>query len=211
MLKNIQDLVRIIVSGIRDPREIYGEVGIYGYVELEVHDKNGKLIHKEEGENVVLDRGKEEIMYLLRDNVWGLGGDREIAGTVKSIARLAVGDGGADPGSLLTPKTLDKTRTTLFYEVWRQDVTSMAHPTSHSLRTTTDVLSAGVATASFNPANGGYYANEAGLVISRPGHFITSVPEAGEILFTHKTFKSFPFDPTLAITATFKWTIYIVL
>lgn len=211
MFHRITNIINVIISNVSKANKLKSKVGIEGYVEIEARNDKGDIIFYDEGKNVVLDRGKEEIIYLLRDNSFGAPGDREISGTVKSVSRLAVGDGGADPGSLLVPKTLDKTRTTLFYEIWRQDIANITHPSTYALETTTDVVSTGVPTARFNPANGGYYMNEAGLVISRPGHFVTSVPEAGEVLLTHKTFKSFPFDPLLNITSTFKWTIYIVL
>lgn len=211
MLNKINNIVRVITTALKKQRNSKAPFGIKGYMELEVRNEKGDIIHKDSGDNVILDRGKEEIIYLLRDNVWGLGGDREINAVVKSVSRLAIGDGGADPGTLLVPKTLDKTRTTLFFETWRQDISAMAHPTAYSLETVTDVLSGSLLTTYFNPANGGYYLNEAGLVISRPGFWATNVPEPGEVLLTHKTFKSFPFDPALNITTTFTWTIYIVL
>jgi hypothetical protein len=196
--------------------------GIRGHVEIEVRSKDGREVYRDRGDNIILSRGKEEIMALLwEDSSKTIPPDpsRELGGSVKSLSRIAVGDGGADPSTLLTPKSLDSSRTTLFNEVWRQDFDSpggISHPSSNSLRCVATVESAGIPASRFNSSNNGYYLNEAGLVISVPGIYTNgnpdpATPDANEILFSHKAFKSFPFDPGLSMTATFYWTVYIVL
>lgn len=221
--KFFHSLVGKIVNSIKKKLQFRTRIsGIEGYVEIEVRDSFGNLVYSEEGKNVLLTRGKEEIMAILWDDALKTippDPSRELGGTVKSVARLTLGDGGADPSTLLTPKSLDPSRTTLFNEVWREDFDSpggTSHPSQNSLKFATTVSSAAIPTARFNPANNGYYLNEAGLVISVPGTYadglpLPSAPDANEIQLTHKTFKSFPFDPGLGMTATFFWTLYIVL
>jgi len=197
---------RGVIQGLISP------IGFEGYIEIDVKDQHGRIIHSEKGKNVVLNVGKYEVMTILRDDAWGpTPPTREIGGVVKSIARLAVGDGGADPGTLLVPKALDKTRTSLFHEVWRQDFSTLTKPTQSSIQTVTDVLSNTIPVANYNPANGGYFLNEAGLIISLPGVYVAGTSDPAEVNFTHKTFKSIDFDPALNMTATVRWTIYIVM
>lgn len=194
---------------------------IKGRVKLSVHDKNGLLVYQEEDNNILLQDGKAEIMNILWADLWKTippDPSRQINASVKSLARLCIGDSGADSATLLVPKPLDATRTGLFHEVWRQDFDSPAgvpsgliRPAPNTLRSTTTVLSATIPPANFYGPNGGAYINEAGLVLSVPGEFANGVIGIGEVQLTHKTFKSFPFDPALSMSATIQWDIYIVL
>jgi len=194
------------------PLKLEDEVGIHGKVEIHVRDKDGKLIFEEKDDNVVLTQGKYEIMKMLRNNA-----AREILGTPRSICRLVVGDGGCPSSDLFTPKTLDKSRTALFYPVHIRDITSSSHPTGDALEIIVDILSDDLIVGDFNPANAGEYLNEAALVSSIPGTYVAGKPgdpgvdSASEVEITHKTFKSFPFTPGQTITATIKWTLFIVL
>ena len=194
--------------------------GIYGYMNVVVKDKGGRVLYKDEGPNTLLITGKEQILALLWDDALKTippDPSRELAGTVKSICRFVVGNGGAEPSNLLVPKSLDSSRTTLYNEVWRQDVDlpgGITHPANNSLRFITTVDSSTIPEARFGSL--GKYINEAGLVISIPGYYANgepnpATPDSNEVQLTHKTFKSFPFDPGLTMTATFLWELYIVL
>lgn len=207
MLRGLARIMRGTFS-FRDPLP-----GVHGIVEVLVRDADGKVIYSEKQKNIVLDVGKTEIMDLIRNNV-----ARETGGTVRSFCRFAVGDGGADAASLLTPKALDKTRTGLYREVWRQAVTSDTKPSGNAIEFTIDINSNSLLASYFNPANGGEYINEATIIASIPGTYPdgngTATPGAigpDDVSITHKTFKSFPFTPGLGIQATFKWTIYVIL
>jgi len=185
---------------------------IVGHLELSVVDDSNTEIFTLDDDNVVLTQGKYEIMKLLRDNA-----GRETNGVVRSISRLVVGDGGCPSNDLFTPKTLDKSRVSLFNPVHITDITSSSHPSSDSLEIITSINSNNLSVSDFNAANGGEYLNESSLVSSIPGVFSSGKPgspgvdDPSEVSVTHKTHKSFPFTPGLSITATWKWTLYIVL
>lgn len=187
--------------------------GIHGIVEVTVRDRDGKVIYSEKQKNVILEAGKTELIDILRNNA-----ARETSGTVRSLCRFAIGDGGADAASLLTPKALDKTRTSLYREVWRQDITSDSKPVDNAIEFTIDINSDSLNASYFNSANGGEYINEASIIASIPGTYpdgnaVATPTSVGpdDVNITHKTLKSFPFTPGLGIGATFKWTIYIIL
>lgn len=184
---------------------------IRGEVEITAKDSGGNVIFQHDDKNVILDAGKYKIMDILRDTA----ANKEIAGTTMSISRFSIGDGGAAASSLNVPKTLDKTRTSLYNEVHRKDVTSHSKPDQNSIEFIVDILSDDLAAGDFNAANGGEYVNEAGLVLSISGTYTSGHPltvgvtDPLEVALSHKTHKSVPFTPGLGITLTYRWKIFI--
>ena len=200
--------------GIKPTKQFVSELkGINGYVEITVRDEDGNVIFEDSDKNLVLTAGKEDIMNILRDDNAG----KQTSGTVRSIARFSIGDGGAPSNSLFTPNALDPARTTLFNEVRRVEITSHSKPTGNSIEVVVDINSNTTVIGDYNPANNGAFVNEAAMWLSVSGTFTEGHPSSpgvtdpSEVMLVHKAFKSFPFDPGLNITATFKWTIFIVL
>lgn len=213
-MKNIfRSMLEHILKSANGTKRASEEIpGINGIVEVTVKDSNGLIVYYDKQKNVVLDVGKTEIMDILRNNI-----ARETAGTVRSLCRFAVGDGGADPSSLQTPKSLDKSRTGLFNEVHRKDITSSIKSSGNAIEFTVDINSNSLSASDFNGANAGEYLNEATIIASMPGtyaaghHLTGGVVGPDDVLITHKTLKSFPFTPGLNINATFKWTLFVSL
>lgn len=192
-------------------QEILSSLGFKGELSVDIF-RNNKQIDHVYVPNIVLDQGKTEIMLILTSDVL-----RETSGSVRSICRLAIGDGGATGSAYNIPKARDKTRSGLFYEVHRKDIDSFTRPDPNKVTFVTEVLSSNLSLPDFNPAMGDAYINEAGLVSSLPATYVDGPPSGigvvgpDDVLVTHTTFPSIPFQPALGLTARFRWTLTAVL
>lgn len=184
-----------------------------GEVEIIAKDSQGNIFFREEDKNVILDNGKYKLMDIMRD----LAANKEIGGTTMSLCRFSIGDGGAEPATLNIPKATDKSRTTIYNEIRRMDITTHSKPVQNAIEFQVDILADDLVPGDFNAANGGEYVNEAGLVLSITGSLTTGNPstpgttDLAEVPFSHKTHKSIPFTPGSGITLTYIWRIYCAL
>ena len=186
---------------------------IRGEVDITARDRAGTVFFQEQHKNVILDQGKYKVADILRDTL----ANKVIGGTVLSLARFAIGDGGAESTSLNTPKPVDKARTGLFREIRRLDITSHSKPDPNVIAFQVEILSDDLSAGDFNPANAGEYVNEAGLVLSVSGVLTDGNPNTGgttdpaEVVFSHKTHKSIPFTPGQGIVINYAWRIFVVM
>jgi hypothetical protein len=176
--------------------------------------KGGRLLDTPyDGKNYILNVGLTGI----RDIIIGPGG----SGFYGAIFRMAIGDGGVLPGEYFNPKQPDSTwpaRTALFHEVLRQDVSVFSKPTAYSARFVANFDSTIVDPTSYSLVD--HVINEAALIIGDgvltvggDPKQINKVPpdtaDPDEMLFSTRTFRSTPFDPSEPVTLTLTWTITV--
>jgi len=190
------------------------DIHAMGHVRVEAW-KNGRLVEVVyDGKNFILDQG----LTASRNVLIGPNG----GGFVGSIFRMAIGDGGCPAGQLFSPKQPDVTwpsRTGLYHEVLRQDISVFTTPTTTSMRFVGSFDSVSVDPTSFSLAD--RVINEACLVVG-DGVLVVggdkkqinkSPPDTvdpDEVIMSVKTFKSTPFDPLDNVTITVTWTISVV-
>jgi len=196
-----------------DRRPEQDRLRLKGHIRVERQVKGGpiELIH--DGPNFIVDTGVTGI----RDILIGPNG----GGFTGSIFRMAIGDGGTPPAELFNPKLPDATwpsRTQLFHEVLRQDISVFSTPTPSSMRFVGSFNSVDVDPSSFSLA--AKVINEAALII---GDGILTVggdkrqvnktpPDSvdpDESMLSMRTFKSASFDPAEDVTITIIWTMQV--
>jgi hypothetical protein len=176
--------------------------------------KNGCLVDTPyDGKNYILNLGLSGV----RDLIIGPAG----GGVYGAIFRMAIGDGGVPPGEYFNPKQPDSTwptRTGLFHEVLRQDVSVFSKPTDYSARFIANFSSVIVDPTSYSLVD--HVINEAALIlgdgvltVGGDPKQINKVPpdtaDPDEKAFSMRTFRSTPFDPGEPVTLTLTWTITV--
>jgi hypothetical protein len=188
-------------------------LGAYGHLRV-VRAAHGRSDVVYDGKNFLLDQG----LTATRDVLIGASG----GGRSGSIFRMAIGDGGCPAGQLFSPKQPDVTwpsRTGLYHEVLRQDVSVFDRPTAFSMRFTSSFNSAEVDVSSYSLAS--RVVNEAALIfgdgvlaVGGDKRQINKVPadlaDSDEVAVSVRTFKSTSFEPTDNVVLTVTWTLSVV-
>lgn len=167
-----------------------------------------RLISKQEINNIIVDLGKDEVIQSLT------------TGFVHPIVRMAIGDRGTIPSDQTVPKVPTADKTTLYNEVYRDDVDAtvlnIGTPTAHEAQFIKAFSSLVIPLTSFsNQANP--IVNEVGLVtanlnltpLPRSAIAAPATPLADEVLFAMRTFNSVPFQAANEIAVTVRYTIFI--
>lgn len=178
-----------------------------GKVEIEIYEK-GILVDSFVDFNIILNLGKAETINSLT------------TGTNRIIARIAMGDRGTAPSDPAVPKTPEASRTSLFSEVFRQDIEVTSTTTTED---TNEVLFV----ASFRAVDIPLSAysdqtnpviNEVGLImldlisgdpLPRPPVAFPNTNDLDEALFSMRTFKTVPFEAANETAVTVRYTIFI--
>jgi len=188
------------------PVSMRDKLSFRGEVRFEFSDKNGKIIRVIEDKNFIVDLGHELVVDILSGSVGS------------KIFRMAIGDQGTVSGQPFVPKTPDATwpaRTGLFHELIRLNNGTPTQPTSKSMRFLASFQSANIDTTSFSTSP--RVVNEAALIVSSGSETgrqqINKTPpdplDPSENLFSLRTFKSQPFDPSDTLTLSVAWTIFV--
>lgn len=170
---------------------------------------NTKVLEKSELKNIILAQGKDSVIESLT------------SGFIKVIARLAIGDRGTLPSDQTVPKVPDAAQTGLFNEVFRSDVDTVSLNVgtvgTHEVTFIKTFSALDVPITAFsNQANP--IVNEVILVMAdlltgnplpRPDVASPGTPDADELAFSLRTFKSVPFEAANEISITVKYTIFI--
>ena len=181
---------------------------VKGIVTVQVH-QNGVLVDEFTKENIVLYQGKAAI---INDLVYP---------TAVIIARMAVGDQGTIPSDPRVPKIVNPQNTTLFHEVYRQDLSGVSITTNvatNSAQFTAIFRAADIPLTS--------YADQVKPVISEVALVLVdsliapplprtpvAAPNAqhpAETLFSIRTFNAIPFEAASGTTISIKYTIMII-
>lgn len=163
-------------------------------------------------ENIIVNNGKDKVIQSLT------------TGFLNTVARMAVGDRGTIPSDPTQPKVPQATRTTLFHEVYRDDLDATSlhiadpdNPNTHEV-TFTKTFSATLIPASAFFITDKPVINEVGVImcdllagqpLPRPPVANPGTPLADESLFAMRAFKSVPFEAANEVTVTIRYTIYI--
>jgi len=188
--------------------------GIHGHICIEKSVGGGPAEICYQSKNFIVDGGLTAVRNLLI----GLNGPSGFGG---SIFRMAIGDGGTPAGGLFNPKLPDSTwpsRTGLFHEVIRQDISVFSEPTLTSARFVGNFNSVDVDPSSFSISN--QVINEASLVIGdgvltvggdkkQVNKVPADVLDADEVMLSTRTFNSVSFAPVDDVTVTVTWTITV--
>ena len=188
------------------PRDRDG-MKVRGFVEIDVHC-HGKLVDKFCSKNIILNLGKAEVIQSLT------------SGTNRILARMAIGDRGALPSDPTVPKTPDASRTTLYAEIFRQDVDVTSITTQDD---TNEILLVSTFKAVDIPLSA--YSDQTNPVVSEVGLImidqITGTPlprvpvaapadpDSDEALFAMRTYKTVPFESANETAVTVRYTIFI--
>ena len=192
--------------GLEDKRNS-DPVGVRGFVEL-IFSEKGKQTRRICMRNIILNQGKAEIINGLT------------SGTNRVLARMAIGDRGALPSDQTVPKTPEASRTSLFAEVYRQDVEVTSITTEDD---TNQVLLVTTFRAVDIPVTA--YSDQTNPVVNEVGPVIidlisgsplprTSIaapnpPDGDEAVFAMRTFKTVPFESANETAVTVRYTIFI--
>lgn len=187
-------------------RTLSDKLSFRGEIELTFRDKNGKIVNVIKDKNFIVDLGHERVVDIL-------------SGAISSkIFRMAIGDNGTLVGQPFVPKVPDVTWpsiTGLFHEVIRKNIDTVNQPTAKSMSFLTSFVSSNIDTSSFSSSP--RVINEAALIISSGSEtgrqqINKTVPDTldpSESLFSLRTFKSQPFDPSDILTFSILWNIYV--
>ena len=157
--------------------------------------------------NIILDIGKDNVISSL------------VSGNVQRIGRMAIGDRGTIPSDPSVPKVPPSDLSSLYNEVYRDDVDGTALDvggTEHKVQFVKTFSAIDVPITAFsNQANP--IINEVGLItydqavqpLPRPPVAAPGVPPADEAVFSLRTFKSVPFEAANEISVTIRYTIFI--
>lgn len=188
------------------PRDREG-MKVRGFVEIDV-TQNGELIQKICSKNIILNLGKSEVIQSLT------------SGTNRILARMAIGDRGALPSDPTVPKTPDASQTSLYAEIYRQDVDVTSITTQDDVN---EILLVSTFKAVDIPLSA--YSDQTNPVVSEVGLImidqITGAPlprvpiaapndpDADEALFAMRTYKTVPFESANETAVTVRYTIFI--
>ena len=196
---------------------------IKGSLEILVHQK-GVLVDSMEFENIIVNIGKSYIA------------NRIAYSDAKIVARMAIGDMGALPSDTTVPRIPTIYETTLYHEVYRQDIQTLTINTTSTPPAVpiNEVVFSTVFSAMSIPStsyvnSAAPMVNEIGLVVvdtlatptppptsgaaAYPGRPPVAAPNPqwpGETLFSIKTFKSIPFEAANETTISVRYTVSII-
>lgn len=188
-------------------------LGLSGHVRIEARRGTSPSLVVYDDKNFIVRSGNAAVRDLLLGSAGG--------GFGGSVFRMALGDGGVNSGDLYNPKLPDntwQTKTTLFHEVIRQDISVFAPISETSARFIGSFESTSINTTSFSLSEN--VINEAALIIGNGvmtvGGGIKQVNktppdtvDADEKLLSMRTFRSVSFDPFMPTTITVTWTITV--
>jgi hypothetical protein len=182
-------------------------VKIKGFVSLEFYQK-GKLVHEDHNPNIILNQGKAEVIESLT------------SGTNRILARMCIGDRGALPSDPTVPKTPEASRTSLYAEVYRQDVDITSTTTDGDVN---EILLVSTFKALDIPLSA--YSDQTNPVVSeiglvmidqitgdplpRPPVAAPNLPDSDEAVFAMRTYKTVPFEAANETAVTVRYTIFI--
>jgi len=189
------------------------KLGVAGHITVERRAGSGPSEVVVDQKNFIVDGGLTGV----RDLLAGVNG----GGFAGSIFRMAIGDGGVPAGELFNPKLPDSTwptRTELYHEVLRHDISVFSTPTDTSIRFVGSFNSSVIDDTSYDLAD--RVINEASLIIGdgiltiggdpkQVNKDTPDVVDADELMFSTRTFKSVSFDSLEDVTVTITWTITI--
>jgi len=208
-----QGLVEIFVSkgrpNLRNGNLLRSKPGFPAvYDSCEIDLSPCKVIDSFSLKNIILNQGKDRVIETLGSGFFNI------------IARMAIGDRGALPTDQTVPKVPTSDLTSLYNEIYRDDVQStvldIGTPDAHSIKFIRIFSALDVPITAFsNQANP--LVNEVGLVTIDPNAaplprspvIPPSLPDADEQIFSIRTFKSVPFQAEDEISITIRYTIYI--
>lgn len=187
---------------------LYEMQGHKVYRSAQLDFSNTTLIDKFEHRNIIFGQGKNTVIESLT------------TGFIKVIARMGIGDRGTLPSDSTIPKVPTSSMTGLYNEVYRADVDTTilnVTPTTHEVKFIKTFSSVDIPVASFsNQANP--VVNEINLIMAdllsgnplpRPPVAYPGTPDADELSFSMRTFKSIPFDVATQVSITIRYTIFI--
>ena len=180
---------------------------IAGFVELDIFEK-GVLVDTFCKQNIILRSGKAEVIESLT------------SGSNRILARMAIGDRGTLPSDMSVPKVPTSERTSLFSEIFRQDVDVISTTT---IEDTNEILLVSTFNAVDIPVTSysdqvNPVINEVGLVmidqiagapLPRPSVYAPNTPDSDEALFAMRTYKTVPFEAANETAVTVRYTIFI--
>ncbi len=188
------------------PRDRDG-IKVSGFVEIDV-TRHGKLVDKICSKNIILNLGKAEVIQSLT------------SGTNRILARMAIGDRGALPSDSTVPKTPDASRTSLYAEIYRQDIDVTSIITQDNVN---EILLVSTFKAIDIPLSA--YSDQTNPVVSEIGLIMVdqitgaplprspiaapNVPDSDEALFAMRTYKTVPFEAANETAVTVRYTIFI--
>lgn len=193
-----------LVKGKRLPSR--GGVPLYSNLLLDFSAT--EIVSKFEGENIVVNQGKDKVIQALT------------SGNINQIGRMAVGDRGTLPSDPTTPKVPEKTFTTLYNEVYRADMDGITievgTPNVHEVKFVKTFNAIDFPLSAFSNQSKPVI-NEVGLItfdagvedLPRAPVMAPGTPLADEKLFSIRTFKSVPFEAANEISVTIRYTIFV--
>jgi hypothetical protein len=187
-------------------------LGLQGKVEIWAY-RGKKLFYHEIIKNIILQQGDAAVIMALTTS--------SPAPTPRIITRMAIGDQGTIPSDSTVPKVPVATLTSLYHEVYRQDIDS-ATPTisgpTNECQFVTTFTSGDIALSAYsNPSQP--QVNELGLIVidpTAPAGIVRApvtaptAPPSDEVLFSIRTFKTIPFDAADDVTITARYTISVM-
>lgn len=174
-----------------------------GHVEILVY-QGGTLIDRFEDYNIILKDGIDNDLRALWSNSHLI------------IKRIAIGDRGTIPSSTLVPKVPERTRHTLYNEIFRKDVDAInENLTDETVRFTVTVDASEIPiTAYSDQSNPGV--SEVMLIMAdalggdpfpRTVVIAPATPPTDEAGFGMRCFKKVPFEASTGISVTIRYTI----
>lgn len=201
-------VVELIVTR-KKPVLKYGNIisnknGFILYDNVELLYNKEDVVEETKIKNIILDGGKGSIINSL------------YTGNIKQICRMSIGDRGTLASDQTVPKSPTADRTTLYNEVYRGDVDAITLGFNEIRFVKTFSASSVPITSFSNQSNP--IVNEVALVLAdlisgsplpRAPIYPPALPDADELLFAMRTFKSVPFDASNDLSITVRYTIYI--
>lgn len=182
--------------------------GLKMYQSADIDFSNVEILQHEDFKNIVFNQGKNRVIESLT------------TGFIRVIARMAVGDRGTIPSDSTVPKVPTADMTGLYNEVYRDDVdTTVLNLTDddHEVKFIKIFSAVDIPITAFsNQANP--VINEAALImcdllsgnpLPRPAVAYPNTPDADEVAFSMRAFKSIPFEAANDISVTIRYTIFI--
>jgi hypothetical protein len=194
-------------------------LGLRGRVEIiAVARRTGEVIHHEKQDNIILYQGNAEVIKTLFST--------NPATKPRVITRQAIGDQGTIPADPQVAKVPVKGQTALFHEIYRKDVDSSTQ-TILGTNVNPGDKNECLLIATFNAVDIPLSAysnpsqprvNEVGLIVidptaagglTRAAVSAPTAPDADEVLFSIRCFKSIPFDIANDVSITIRYTVFL--
>lgn len=197
------------------PKLLFGNAIGLGAGGMPIYDKadfsfDGCLVgRKLDVMNIIVNQGKDASISCLA------------TGQQQPVLRMAIGDRGTLASDPTVPKVPLATQTALFNEIYRADidalVVNIGTPTVHQVQFLKTFNATSIPLSAFsNQANP--VVNEVGLITAPAGGGLNpfprlpvsspALPVNDELLFSIRTFKSFPFEAANDIALAIRYTIF---